>query len=201
MVKNELKRNMVIEIEKYIDSHEKFSTRILRLNEDCFLVVSPPKPRNSEGLEQGQAVVVKYADDLGQYYFFSTVTGDGRRPLRYYALEYPEKIYRIQRRENVRVHIQNPIVYRPIGKEKSKGVGRDLSAGGIRFRGSTPVEVGEVVEIYLDFLFEDAIAGRVLRCEQQNGDWDISVVFVDLGKYMQEKIIQWLFVKQRCQSK
>ncbi len=201
MVKNELRRNMVVEIEKYSDSHAKFSTRILRLNEDCFLVVSPPKPEDSRGLEQGQAVVVKYADDLGQYYFFSTVIGGGRRPYRYYALQYPERVYRLQRRENVRVQIRNAIAYRPIGKEKSRGLGRDLSAGGVRFRGSTFVEVGEVVEIYLDFLFEDAIAGRVLRCEEQDGNWDISVAFVDLGKYMQEKIIQWLFVKQRRQPK
>lgn len=188
---------MVVEIKKYSDGYAKFSTRILKLEENCFLVGLPPKPSDFTGLEQGQAIVVKYADKLGQYYFFSTVKGGGEWPYRYYALQYPEKIYRIQRRENVRISINNPVTYRSLGKEKTEGVGRDLSAGGIRFWGSAPVKVGEVIEIYLDFLFEDAIAGRVLRCEEQNGKWDISTAFVDLGEYMQEKIIQWLFVRQR----
>lgn len=197
MIKKMLKENMDLEIEKYQGSYSRYKAKLLKINENELLITEPDPQDDFTISGIGQTIVVKFAGQLGKYYFFTRIKGSGEYGCKCFILDFPEKVYRIQRREDVRVSIEDKIIYQTQEASTGKGTGQNLSAGGIRILGPLAVEVGETVDVHLAFLSLEAIKGKVLRCDHLGEYWDISIRFLNLDNKIKEEIIRWLFIQQR----
>lgn len=104
-----------------------------------------------------------------------------------------------QRRQNVRVDVQLPIVVRMAGRE-APGRTRDVSATGIGFSTRLPVEIdqrGDVTVDFEDWRFRKAFIVRFIKpilagCQ-------VGVQFDELTQEEREKLVKQVFDVQRAQ--
>lgn len=183
-----------------------YATKVLDIEGGKFKMAAPQVQGVTIPLKKGDNVSISYTTDRGKFIFMSRVQQRFREPLPHYILQRPEKIYRVQRREYVRVELEGRIDYRPrpaAGEEGSdffKGRIIDLSGGGVGIKGPLKVPEGKELEMKIPLLPIDApLLGvvRRLREDKKGEAHRMGVAFVDIETILREKIIKWLFEYQR----
>lgn len=192
---------------------------VVELGKKAIAIAAPEINGIPVTLNEGEETRIQFTTPRGVYRFATKVLQRQSSPRPLYIVSMPEKVYRIQRREFVRVEVRMPILYgklkelEKLGKKKVAGrklerIGRknmlhgktiDLSGGGIRFWGCNTVEAGEQVLLHMEFLpVNICLLAEVLRCRSlKDGSGDIAAAFVDIDVKVQEAIIKWVFEYQR----
>jgi c-di-GMP-binding flagellar brake protein YcgR len=102
----------------------------------------------------------------------------------------------IQRREDVRVAVEVPVVARPKPGEPAEGRTRDLSGGGMLVDLPVDLERGDEVPMTLELPDERPIevVARVVRSPERDV---YACAFVRIGPYDSDKIVRFAFAAQR----
>gem|GEM_PF-6914598 len=116
----------------------------------------------------------------------------------------PASITRIQRRRAVRVPVVLMARLLDDDDETAEtGVTEDLSANGVLLRLTEPVEVGSAMRIVLHLGGSagdiDTVA-RVVRVDKQpesTRPWRVAMTFPDLGRALEDRVVRFLFERQR----
>jgi len=183
-----------------------YATNVLDIEGGKFKMVAPQVQGVTIPLNKGDNVSISYTTERGKFIFMSRVQERFREPLPHYILQQPEKIYRVQRREYVRVEVEGRIDYRPRPADGEEGsnfsTGRiiDLSGGGVGIKGPLKITEGNETEMEIPLLPIDVpLLGvvRRLREDQKGEAHKMGVAFVDIDFSLREKIIKWLFEYQR----
>lgn len=138
------------------------------------------------------------ATDEALYSFDSEVTGYERHLPVAMCLAVPDEIMRFQRRATVRVPIDATLYLPDWPTIKLRA--RDLGAGGISFYANKSLN-GQLV-VRLDIGGPDrpewvALWARVRRSWIESGEWVIACSFVDLDRRDEDRIVAYLFRRQR----
>lgn len=143
-----------------------------------------------------------YADSRGIYYFKAKILGKSKGVLPYYKIKQLSDTKKIQRRDHFRLSLQIPIeVYNKRNEFILDGYTEDISGGGLRFYSDKEFKEGE--HIFLDFKLEsddfyiEAVVARSSFDSQDLRKYDIAARFLDIGKNNQNKIVEYIFIKQR----
>ncbi len=183
-----------------------YATKVLDIEGGNFKMAAPQIQGVTIPLNRGDKVSISYTTPRGKFIFMSRVQERFRDPLPHYILQRPDKIYRVQRREYVRVEVEGRIYYRlrPIdgeeGSDFSTGRIIDLSGGGVGIKGPLKITEGNELEMEIPLLpiaFPLLGVVRRLREDKKGEAHKMGVAFVDMESNLREKIISWLFEYQR----
>jgi c-di-GMP-binding flagellar brake protein YcgR len=204
--KDYIKVNKLIELEIDIDKgnleqKEVFSSRVEDLRRDAIMVAAPYKKGLVVPVQVGDEVQIRMGKD-GTYYLFHTrVTGRIGGPQPVLQLSLPFKIGKIQMRNWVRVDSNLPLRYRILGSEAEliESTAIDLSGGGICMLIEKPIEKDTLLELEITFPdnFILKINGIVSRCLDETKPIRSGVCFQEISERQQERIIGYVFKKQR----
>lgn len=201
-----IKINKLIEIEINIDKgnleqKEVFASRVEDMRRDAILVAAPYKKGTVVPVPVGEEVQIRIGKE-GTYYLFHTkVIGRiaGHQPV--LQLSLPFKTTRIQMRNWVRVDTNLPVLYRPVGTEDEfiEANAIDISGGGICMLTQERIEKETQLEVEIKFPdnFVLKTNGIVTRCLDENKPIRIGVCFQDINERHQERIVGYVFKKQR----
>ena len=177
----------------FIREGEELGTSLVQdWREDSFLVSIPLKGYRKKLLIVGEWITGFYYDAKKRVYMFqSRVLGRVIQNIPMYRLSIPETLYKVQRRDYVRVPITIPIVYAKISPEgtgsagdvsahgplPSAGKGKaspvlwenatvlDLSGGGMNLSADNPLEPEQQIWIQIDTEgLKMKAKGKVVRC-------------------------------------
>lgn len=157
------------------------------------------------GFVPNEAVRVKYWDAAGLYYFDSRLIALSETEARI-SLSPPGRIIAVQRREFFRLNQEVEFTF----TRSSPGIPQkpvmahtsDISAGGLRFKTSVPLQLGDllVLRLLLEGGQEIECKGKVVRLgyleEQENRTFEIGVEFVALSVEGQDHLVRHLFAAQ-----
>ena len=206
MKKTGLQEDQDVYVEIKGNNEGVYETKILDIEGNQVKIVAPEADGVPIPMSRGQKITVSYTTERGKFFFVTRIEDRGSKPLPFYLLERPQKIYRVQRREYVRVEISGRIDYRPRPEEGdeeeeefAQGQLRDLSGGGARFQGTSQVEEGQELELKIPILELDQPLWGIVRRqrEKKKGVYEIGIAFVDIDPNVREDIIKWLFEYQR----
>jgi c-di-GMP-binding flagellar brake protein YcgR len=143
----------------------------------------------------------------GHYYRFDTVVVERvQNPLPLLAVLKPAEIHEVQRRRWVRIPISLPVKFQlehSTEAEIYEGQTIDISGGGIQYRSETALEPGTIIHLCLDLPRREPICckARVLRFEEDSElkgqEARIVVEFVDISEGQRDRIMNFIFEKQR----
>lgn len=204
-----------LRVELFIDDPDQegsYLSRVMDLTTTEIKLMAPTLHGELVPLRTNTPIKVFYVGEHAQYSFRSVVTGRFKEPIPGLTIKFPHSVERIQRREFVRltekIDFQFQIVekadgYRLLDQPVDTGSTLDISAGGMKFLYPQSVELGTVLELSIkaEELEVDNFLGRVVRSqkslEEKVKGYEISIVFESLAPYFQDKIISWIFDKQR----
>lgn len=133
----------------------------------------------------------------------------GKVPL--LVLAYPDVKQRIQRREFFRLEVKEKVFYRLLDRELQaitelkETATIDISGGGLKMvfdnikDSNNDIHRGRLMELFLQIpeLEDTAIISKVVNVFDLPEGSAVGIKFVEIGNYVREKIISWLFDYQR----
>lgn len=201
-----IKINKLIEIEINMDKGtmeqtEVFASRVEDMRKDAIMVAAPYKKGTVVPVPVGEEVQIRIGKDGTYYLFHSKVVGRiaGHQPV--LQLSLPFKITKIQMRNWVRVDTNLPVLYRLAGSEDEfiEANAIDISGGGICML--TQERIQKETQLEVEIKFPDNFLlktnGIVTRCVDENKIIRIGVCFQDINERHQERIVGYVFKKQR----
>ncbi|MDD3269359.1 MAG: PilZ domain-containing protein, partial [Syntrophomonadaceae bacterium] len=201
-----IKINKLIEIEIDIDKRnpeqkEVFASRVEDLRRDAIVVAAPYKRGTLVPVPVGEEVLIRIGKD-GTYHLFHTKVAAriaGHQPV--LNLSLPFKVTKIQMRNWVRVDTNLPMLFRPAGSESDfiETTVIDISGGGICMLNGEAIAKDTLLE--MEIIFPDKfilkINGTVTRNLDENKPVKIGVCFQEINERDQERIVGYVFKKQR----
>lgn len=159
--------------------------------------------------EPGTKLMMRFIDHQGVCEREVTLISAGNPTPARLVFENPGVLPLVCRRQFFRVDTSlaftlTPKVSRPgmLNGVPQKGMTQDLSAGGMRFRSSLPLQVGDPVQVTLPLLngLSIVVPGQVaLLTDAGGGKRDVGVSFKDVPERVQDKLITFLLDVQRRQ--
>ncbi len=203
--------NTKIEIDVDDPDHGgKFLSRVMDFDQKEIKIMAPTDHGILVLFRNKTPISVFYIGDRALYCFNSIVTGHFKEPIPGFSIKYPSKVERIQRREFVRLDIKEHLRYRIIDEKDELGINVekfqdtytiDISGGGLCFHSSDPQEIGTSLEIIVRTkeLKTESIIGKVVRVKRtdEGNLYEVGVAFEAVSPVVQDKIISWIFDKQR----
>lgn len=201
-----IKINKLIEIEIDMDKggleqRDVFASRVEDMSKNAIIVAAPYKKGTIVPVPVGEEVQIRIGKD-GTYFLFHTKVVNriaGHQPV--LQLSLPFKVTKIQMRNWVRVEANLPVLYRSVGSENEyiEATAVDISGGGICMLANEPIAKDSLLE--LDITLPDnfilKVNGIVTRCLDENKPIKIGVCFEDISERNQERIVGYVFRKQR----
>ncbi|AZR73857.1 hypothetical protein BBF96_10940 [Anoxybacter fermentans] len=212
---SELTINTKIEIEVEDPNFEgKYFSRVMDINDKELHIMAPAVNGELIPFRLNTPIIVTYVGERALYSFKSIILRRFKEPIPGFALRLPAEVKRIQRREFVRLEINIPLYYRlidesekiPLESDSSgsrqyiKTYTLDISGGGVRFYSDEIMEVNSNLEIKLGLkgIEEEVIFGKIVRNqEKEEGGYEVGVAFESISSSVQDRIIGWIFDKQR----
>ena len=204
--KEYIKINKLIELE--IDIHKRnleqkdvYSSRVEDIRRDAIVVAAPYKKGTVVPVPVGEEIQIRFGKEGSYYLFHTRVVGriGGQQPVLQLCI--PFKVTKIQMRNWVRVDCNHTVLYRVLGSETEyiESVAIDVSGGGICMLVDNPMEKDTLLEleIALPDKFILKINGLVCRCLNETKPIRIGVCFQEINERHQERIINYVFKKQR----
>ncbi|MDJ0305986.1 MULTISPECIES: flagellar brake domain-containing protein [Dehalobacter] len=182
----------------------RYKTRVEEVGQKIITIGVPVVDGQFIPLREGTALEVVFVDDLSAYSFSTVLIKRFSVPIPTFIIEFPEKIFKVQRRKYVRIQVVSPLQYRTVEKEglgiEQKGFMHDLSGGGLLFqtKGCVPEKTLVVVEPVIgDTAMQ--IPAIVVRCvkEEEKNAFLVSAEFYEISERMRDKIISYVFELQR----
>jgi len=204
--KDYIKINKLIDLE--IDIHKRnleqkdvFSSRIEDIKRDAIIVAAPYKKGSVVPVPVGEEIQIRFGKNGSYFLFHTRVVGriGGQQPV--LQLSIPFKVTKIQMRSWVRVDCNLPVLYRVLGSETEfvESVAIDVSGGGVCMLVDKPIEKDTLLELEItipdDFILK--INGLVSRCLNETKPIRIGVCFQEINERHQERIVNYVFKKQR----
>lgn len=151
-------------------------------------------------------VLMYFTGDQAVYSYKTKIIGreeEGEVPLLHLAI--PEDKYRIQRREFFRLEVREKVMYRLLDEKLEpmsvlkESYTLDISGGGVKMFIKEPVQKGTMMELYLQIpgLENIAIISKIVNIFDVEAGLAFGIKFIEIGEYIQEEIISWLFDYQR----
>ncbi|WP_408954532.1 flagellar brake protein [Natroniella sp. ANB-PHB2] len=221
-LRRKLKINQGIEIEFLHEQYEdKYSAQIADiLTEDTFLITNPFANGKLIKISNGTKGTVFLQKQNGLYRIPVTVISKEVDVTPLLKLKISGQIKRTQERKSFRLEIYEETEYELVGAEvfqaenitgidgeenDHKALIVDISAGGLKMKMQTMMELEEeeIIRINLDFadLSVTKVLGQVVRVtekiENDQKKYIVGVKFVNLAKEHKDKLVKWIFDKQR----
>lgn len=207
-----LKVNSKIEIDIEDSVYEgKYLTRVMDINDKAIKIMAPSYKGEVVPLRINTPLAVIYIGDKAMYAFYSVILERFKDPIPGFVIKLPKNVERIQRREFVRLEITLKFRYRILDQElitdeldesaefDKEGYVIDLSAGGVRFYSKEKLEKNAslIIKFDIDEFANDEFLANVVRVKQKELGYEIGVAFESLSPVIQDRIISWIFDKQR----
>nr|WP_282706839.1 flagellar brake domain-containing protein [Natroniella acetigena] len=217
-----MKINQGIEIEFLHDKYEdKYATQIADvLADDTFLINNPFAEGKLIKVSNGTRGTVFLKEQNGLYTIPVKVIGKEVDVTPLLKLKIAGQIKRTQERKSFRLEIYEETEYELVGAESFqaeniagldgeesdyKALIIDLSAGGLKMKMQTMMELEEeeIIRINLDFadLSVTKVLGQVVRVvekiENDQKKYVVGIKFINLAKEDKDKLVKWIFDKQR----
>lgn len=209
-------------IEFVLKDKYKAASLVQEVKDDALYVTIPLNEEGRKLLEIGDNVEVIYYDKRNVFGFMTRVVGRKTDNIPLYKIAKPIEIYKIQRRQLVRIEFTNGVEYiqYPVNENINKsnleklfnemkdkdeiksGFTVDLSGGGARLRTSQPLELDKKLILSIDLpSFHLILIGKVLRVDKALYNNKIvyhnGIEFINISENDKEKIIEFIFVRMR----
>lgn len=154
-------------------------------------------------------VKVTYMDAIAIYSFDGAIVDRVNDPRPLFTVAYPKEVKRIQRRSFVRCDVRFPLTFHKLSPtmevllKDQKAIVEDVSGGGLRLETETQLELGDLLDIYLDLPNKDKVIalGKVVRVFPKPSAkpelFSIGVFFEFIEERDRDKIMRFIFEKQR----
>lgn len=146
------------------------------------------------------ALIVRFYKENACYQFFSSlVSKSDLNGLRALNLDIVSNVEKIQRRKYYRIELALPIMYKRCEeKEYKRAIMKDISGGGIKISLDTVFKRGEKIDLKINIdKMKIKICGVVIRVSKNKRIYDLGIEFDDVDRINREKIIKFIFKKQR----
>ena len=191
-------------------AEEWYASLVLDFVEGEELLIGVPMSRGREvAIRSGTPVILELALPGGLRRMTTRVRGRSLGGPPSISLDWPEDQERVQRRNDVRVDAMFPVEVRrilPAGvrAEPLRGLVADISAGGAQILLSSPLQVGETVELTMRLpgVGERQCSARVIReglgiiRTASHPRW-AGVMFTDLGPSLRREVTKLAFDIER----
>lgn len=209
-------------VEFVFEDNYKAASLIQEVNNDDIYVTIPLNEEGRKLLDIGDEVEVIYYDKRRVYGFITKIVGRKKDNIPLYKIAKPVEIYKIQRRQFVRIEFTNGVEYvqyhvnenidksnleklyneMKVKGEIKSGFTVDLSGGGARLRTSQPLELNKKLILSIDLpSFHLILIGKVLRVQKELHNNKIiyhnGIEFINISENDKEKIIEFIFVRMR----
>lgn len=196
-----------------INKDKKFVSQIMDIaNEDSIFIATPIFQNVVAPISVGEIIKINYfRKNSGSYTFRAKVVGRKNvEEISYMKVKKVGEIFRLQRRGFFRLEVllngEIAIIETQDVKEEIISVlTKDISGGGVRVISKKEIKVGSIAEIKIETGKKPIIVqGEVLRCvpyEESDYNFDIGIVFKDIGEKVREQIISFVFEYQRRMRK
>lgn len=180
-----------------------FTTKVQDIRDDALYVYLPMKDGKYLISRKGEELNMEvYHDEYNNFAFkCETIDRVIENNIRLIKLTMPYDIERIQRRDYVRVSYIQEIKYVKDSEEADyrNALLINLSGGGVCFKTTDILNIGEIIDIRLTYSNEVAITkGKVVRGQiDEFGKHSYGVQFIDIDDITREKIIQFVFKLMR----
>jgi len=188
----------------------KYSSRVEEILPNTIVLAAPLKRGVIVPLRAGDTITVSYYGQTAGYSFTTKVIGASYQKLPLIAVQKPQKVNKIQRRNYIRIPASIPVRFlvlddqrQPAGSDLYSTETLDISGGGALIISPVKLSRDDCLDIELDLPRRGTIRvlGRVARVEKKKSEYGprylIGVDFSVIDKADREKIIQYVFELQR----
>lgn len=206
MNKKEFKVNQLVDIELEVKGQdgqivlESYPSRIEDIHNNYLIIAYPFKNGYPVPLHTEESITLKFLQDQTPYACTVKVIGKQTSPIALLKVSKPDKFVRIQKRNWVRLPYITAVKYRPAGYKvdffESKSI--DISGGGLLFQTNHPIDANENLEV--EFSLDNltiSTTGKVVRCSSVDNSYRIALKFTDISELERDKIVGFIFQKQR----
>lgn len=201
----ELKINQKIDIEfpQSINFKKRYPSRIEDKTEEGITIAMPMEKGNLIPVTERQRILIWYWDSSAVYALFCRIKKIKIQPVPLVLLDFPENIKKVQRRDFVRVPANLKIEYVLENEESFKEANlKDISGGGLQFSTTEKLIKGHNLKLQIHLPEEIIECRGQVAWTKENLSPDmrifyIGVRFYKLDRYSQEKIIKFVFSRQR----
>ncbi|WP_270474996.1 flagellar brake protein [Clostridium cochlearium] len=190
-----------------------YKSNIQDIDKDYIAISIPVKDGEYLPLRRGDRVEAVYYEKNKLYKFYTVVSGRKVDRVMMILLKHPDKIFKVQRRNFVRVPFVTEVLCAVL--EKNQGIidrldnqfeffhghTLDISGGGIKLSTEKELERGELLMLTIPIKDENiSVKGKIIRKEKLN-EFVYGVSFHDVDNKTVEKIVSLLFQIMREQRK
>ena len=211
LLPQDLKPNTLVEIEVEKGEYKGvYHSRVEEVREDTLLLAMPIKRRRVVVLPEGLKVQVGIVRSGISYFFEATILRRLRSPLPLLVVNKPAEARKRQRRAWVRVPAVLNFLYAAVDAanpdqelEFQRAQTLDISGGGLLFATDRSFLPDDRLKIILELPPDQKIelVGRVARIvNNPSGAWrrfSVGVEFIQIGERDRDRIIRWVFERQR----
>lgn len=189
----------------------RYKSSIQEVRENEFGIQAPFNKGREVNLFPGEIVEIEVIIENGRFIFPAKVLRREIKniPLVFFALPAEHEIKRIQLRNHVRVPFLEEIEYCSLKEHQKasekpplqKGLGIDISGGGMKFLAGKKFKVGEL--LLIEFLLPDkgckiSLKARVIRTEPgtYENEFVTAVAWEGISRAVEDKIIRMVFLRQ-----
>ena len=160
-------------------------------------------------LRVGLAIEMYFTGEQAAYTYQTEIIDRAIKSVPLLILNYPWAKKRIQRRDYFRLEVKERVKYRlldaelkPIGGFKETTT-IDISGGGIKMVANSVIFQDTLMEIYLQIptLENIAIISRAVNLTELPDGLALGIKFIEIDALVREKMIAWLFERQRKMRK
>ncbi|MGE5380547.1 MAG: flagellar brake protein [Methylocystaceae bacterium] len=200
--------NQLIELElntsDQSEHRDAYTSRIEEVLPQSLIVAAPIKYGNLVAIAPGSLITLRVHNNGILYSAPSRVQSRSNKGIAVLQISKPKDLTKVQLRSWVRIELLLPIGYRMAGYpiDYYQGLTADLSGGGIMLVTSHPIDVDTLLELQLKLTNEFTLEclGRVTRClkdENINKRYKVGIRFEDVDEPTVERIVAFVFLKQR----
>lgn len=192
-----------------------YKSNIQDINENYIAISIPVKDGEYLPLRWGERVEAIYYDENKLYKFYTVVSGRKVDRVMMVLLKHPDKIFKVQRRNFVRVPFIAEVLCVILKNNKDikditdnqidffHGHTLDISGGGIKLSTEKEINRGELLMITIPIKDENiSIKGKIIRKQKAKAEEFLyGVSFEEIDNKTVEKIVSLLFQIMREQRK
>ncbi len=209
--------NQDIKVEiKEKDKTISLNSRVVGWQDDNLVILQPYQKEEPVQFEPRQEITIFYDEGAAAYRFSSLVTNTLKEPFPCLTVEKPDKnaIEKIQRRDYFRLEVERRVWYRPVNhldepltEEFIKTNSLELGGGGMKLImfNIDDNDINQLrLEVKLDIppLEDKTIIARLVNIYEKmpvESGKAAGIKFVDIHYEDRDKLMGWLFEKQRQQ--
>jgi len=119
LLKNDMMVNQKVEIN--VEDHAvNYKSSVQTVDENSFSIAVPYHKGEPLILSSGDTIIVKLFTNKERYIFTSRVVERKQDKIPLYVMTYPEKVYRLQAREHVRVEVTLDVHYQMVTDDEKR---------------------------------------------------------------------------------